>query len=699
MDEQAEQDIAASQDTQAITAEDSGDIKSKGAAEKVAFDRNFTINFAKELPELSPPGVMAYDVVATGNQSGAFFAIISEPHLTPRVTVAQNYVGIVNPAAVRLVAAGVVPVPMVRQQRYCFIYENTLGGRLIQPGQSVALGWKPEFVLEAVLTPAMNVLKDFYNMDMVHGAICPSNMYNGGKEQFQSIILGDCLSVPAFSRQRAVFETPDRMLATPTGRGETTPQNDLYSLGVSIAMMLRTIDPMENMTDEQIYTRKIQQGSYVSLFSKVDRFSGAILELLRGLLQDDPASRWTVDEALAWMDGRRLSPKQSAKAKRAGRTLSMNNHDYNYTQTFVRDIHKNQTDAVQIIENGTLEQWIQRSLADEALLKRFEEACSSAKEQGVGAGYHERLMARVGIALDPNGPIRQGTISVTADGVGTAMAEAFSQGHDVRPYAEMFSTGLWAYWMASMTELNKDIVPYMSMFEAARATLRQNNIANGVERVLYILNDDVHCLSPTLKDYHVRNPEQMLQAFNEIVQRNPSATLVDPHIISFLSVKDGRLTDAYIFDLSSKDPVRRIIGLMRVIAMTQKSYNLTNLEGLSNWCVDYAQPVLRRYHDKAARKELSDKMENLRNKGDLKMISDLLGSTESFEHDIKGFRRAMAEYKHLQAAGRDLQNRLDRPDLFGRTKGRETAAYVGTILASFIIMIFVFLYMSGQQPF
>lgn len=694
-----------SEDTEEKKAEADQDKKAEEApvpstgGSRVAFDRNFQVDFGSELPHLAPTHLKAYDVTPTGNQSGAFYAIICEPQFTPRVFSAQSYVSIANPAANRLVSAGVIPAPTVNQQRYCFIYENNLGQRIAENDHSVAFGWKPEFVLERILTPVMSVLKDFHNVDLVHGSICPTNMFNGGKDDFNTIILGDCLSLPAFSRQPAVFEAPERMLATPTGRGEATPQYDLYSLGVSLAMMLRSLNPLDGLTDDQIYTRKIQQGSYGCLFSKADRFSGAILELLRGLLQDDPSSRWTVDEALAWLDGRRLSPKQSTKIRKAGRSLVMNEHEYNYTHTLVRDMFKTKTDAVKLIESGTMEQWIHRSLSDEAINIRFENACLSAREQGTGSGYHDRLLARVSISLDPFGPVRYKDVAVTADGVGAAMAEAFATGKDARQFAEMFSTGLWAYWMAVLTDLNKDVTPYMSTFEAARASLRQNNIANGVERVLYILNDDVHCMSPVLKEYHVRSPEQLLTAFNQIVRRSSSVSLVDPHIIGFLASKDGRMTDPYVFDLSSKDHVRRVIGLMRVLSITQRSYNIGNLEHLSSWCVDYVQPVIKRYHDREMQKKIMKRLEEARHSGDLTRISEIVSTGEAFETDMNGFRRAMAEYKKLKLEGRDLSQRLERPELFGRTKGRETAAYVATILASFIIMIFVFLYMSDQQPF
>ena len=671
----------------------------QAGGQTVAFDRNFIVNFSKEIQGYAPDPLKAYEVMPSGNQSGAFYAIICEPQFTPRVLAAQSYAAIANPSANRLVSAGVIPVPIVGQQRYCLIYEQNLGQAIVESNHGIALGWKPDFVLERVVGPVMSVLKDFHNVDLVHGAICPSNMFNGGKQDFHAIILGDCLSVPAFSRQPAVFESPERMLASPTGRGEATPQYDLYSLGVSLAMMLRSIDPLEGMTDEQIYTRKIQNGTYSCMFSKADRFSGAILELLRGLLQDDPASRWTVDEALAWMDGRRLSPKQANKIKKAGRALTMSEHEYNYPHTLVRDMFKTKADAIKLVEGGAMEQWIDRSISDEALRIRFENACVSAREQGTGSGYHDRLLARVAVALDPFGPVRYKGVSATPDGIGTAMAEAFVLGHDTRQYAEMFSTGLWAFWMATLTDLNKDITPYMSDFEAARASLRQNNIANGVERVLYILNDDVHCLSPVLKDYHVRNPEQLLLAFDQAVQKSPSVSLIDPHIMGFLSNKDGRMTDPYLFDLSSKDPVKRIIGLIKVLSITQKSYNIGPLEHLSGWCVDYVQPVIRRYHDRKHQQLITKKLGEIRHSGDLTKIAELVSASEAFDQDMAGFRRAMAEYKMLKREGIDLENRLERPDLFGKSKGRETAAYVATILSAFIIMIFVFLYMSGQQPF
>ena len=80
-------------------------------------------------------------------------------------------------------------------------------------------------------------------------------------------------------------------------------------------------------TDEQIVEHKIEHGSYTSLVGK-DRFRGALLELLRGLLYDDSNQRWTLEDVQAWVDGRRLSPKQSPKRIKASRPVILTEKKY-----------------------------------------------------------------------------------------------------------------------------------------------------------------------------------------------------------------------------------------------------------------------------------------------------------------------------------------------------------------------------------
>jgi hypothetical protein len=155
----------------------------------------------------------------------------------------------------------------------------------------------------------------------------------------EKVILGDLIATPPSFAQPALFEPIERAQCAPLGRGLGTFEDDLYSLGVTLTVLLRTRDPMEGLSDEGIIREKVEQGSYAALTGR-ERFTGAILELLRGLLYDDRAQRWTLDDVVSWLDGQRLSPKQSSKKLKAARQIQFHGERYNRPSLLAADLEK-----------------------------------------------------------------------------------------------------------------------------------------------------------------------------------------------------------------------------------------------------------------------------------------------------------------------------------------------------------------------
>ena len=119
-------------------------------------------------------------------------------------------------------------------------------------------------------------------------------------------------------------------------------------------------------------------------------------------MHDDDAQRWTIDDVLVWMEGRRLQPKQATKNRKAARPLIYCEQKYFYPSFLAMDLDINPEETQRLIESVELEQWLARSLEDEEALESLQIGLKSARERGTGAGYGDRLVANVSSALDPN---------------------------------------------------------------------------------------------------------------------------------------------------------------------------------------------------------------------------------------------------------------------------------------------------------
>lgn len=672
------------------------------AAEKIAnFADQFYVHTEKRLSHFDQGPVKAY--VASGLSDVSqptHYALICEPSLTPRSRSAAAFAGLASPNIVKLVATGPMYWPPARGERYVFIYENTVGLPMTPHGQFQGLGWKPEMVQLNVVKSLVHALLDMRDADLCHGNIRPSNMFAiGPAGGVDRVVLGECLSTPSAIVQPAMFETIERAMADPIGRGPPVIDDDLYALGVSLAVILRHRDPMEGLSDEDIIRHKIDQGSYMALTGK-DRFSGDILELLRGLLNDDRIQRWNLEDIIEWMDGQRLSPKQGIKKIKAGRPIHFVDERYFRPALLAMDLAKNQSEAAQMVESGNLEQWVSRSLEDPAVQKRLDAAIETTAELGRGAGYWDRLLCRVSVALDPESPIRYKTIKVHPDGIGAAMTDAILTKKDLQPYVDLITHQTVMFWVTAQGDTPVDIGTIVSRFDSCRSFLRQQNIAYGLERCIYFLNPECPCLSDKVKGYFVRDPEDLLRAFEKMSGSSSRPELfIDRHVAAFISVKERQNIDPYLIELNSEEMYKRILANVKVLATVQQRGRMEKLPGVCRWVAKILDPVYDRFHDRELRQLIKTKIGQLAETGDLSKIVAVLDSQSAAQKDTEAYNQARHEYHRLMVEDARLEAKLKNPQEFTQGIGREMAAVASCIVAGLTILGFVYMIFTKGSLF
>jgi hypothetical protein len=658
------------------------------------------IDFSKPVDRYNNAYLKAYEAK---HKNKHCVAIACDKRFTPRFDMSIHYQKIASPTLPLLLNQGVSRFSDGSPGPYCFIYEDTLGSPIYKSGDIIAPSWKADMVLEKIAHPIIDVLRDFHTRDMVHGNIRADNLYNGGKEDFKTVKLGDCLSLPASMAQPAVYETPERAMADPIGRGKGTIDDDLYSLGVIMAMHLRSYDPLKGKTDNQIINSKIVNGSYSALVGGNDRFSSGILELLRGLLIDDKKQRWSIDEVVAWLDGRRLSPKQTSKKKKAARAINFGDTSYYYQDTLAHNLVQNQAEAIKIIENNELSHWIERTLNDEEALERLNSAVKGASEGGTGVGYWDRLLPRVSIALSPHSPIRYKGISFLLDGLGDTMAEAFVQKRGLSTFSNLFGENILPYWISVCANLNMDVTRYSTQIDNCRNYMKQKGIQFGLERVLYYLNDSVHCLSPIIEEYQARTPVQYLESLNDYATKYSGALpqkIIDKHAACFLVTKEQRIIEPFVFDLSSEETFRHILGSTQALAAIQKYHpEAKAAPAVTQWLVSLMDPVILRFHNKKRQKKIRSELDAKKMSGRIQDILDIIEDPKRIRDDQLDFRVAYKEYQRLDHELKGLELKLKNPRHNAEKSGREWAATISGIVSALVILGFIAINFGSQTPF
>lgn len=653
------------------------------------------------LPQYNQGPVKAYAALPRDRSAGQCFALVCERHLIPRLRDIQSYNNVSNPSLVPLVTSGSVLWPPAKQERYVFIYKSVLGRRLLaEDDKALAMGLRNEEVMSAIIKPMVDVLSDFRDKDFFHGAIRPSNMFDtSATGRLENVVLGDCLAAPPSYGQSCLFEPIERGMVPSTARGVGTPVDDMYSFGVSLAVLLRTSDPMQGLSDQDILRQKIEFGSYAAITGK-DRFKGSVLELLRGLLHDEPLQRWNIDEVRAWMDGRRLSPKQTTKHKKASRQLDFNGKKYVLAPLLALDLSSNPADTQKIVDTEDLQQWISRALEDDEIEARVTKAISQAAEKGRGPGYEDRLVSFLSTALDPFGPIRFKGLNLLGEGFGFALAEAMALKKDLKVFGEILTQGVPLVWVNTQHNPSTDISALISRFDNCRNFMRQTKIGYGIERSAYLLCQELHCLSEKLTKYCVTSAEDMIRAFEDLCQNGQAPNIfIDRHAAAFLCVRDSKIIEPFLYDMAQLEAYKKIMANLQCLAAIQKRSNLQGFPGIAASFMKQIDALYDRFHDRELRDKLDKNIRKFAADGDLVKMSASLANPDTNKKDLSNFWQAVHEYRELTVELQNLEVNLAVKERFGKSTGKQFSAVVSGAIAAIIMFVTALMYFAGYSFF
>lgn len=649
----------------------------------------------QRLPELDQRHLKAYQ--ARGKDGENYYAVLCDRKLMPRISLAANYYSVINQNLTRLIASGVVDWLPERKQLYAFVFENHGGRKLTKLLDGVGLGWKAETAVALIIKPLAKVLDDMRNADFVHGAIRPDNIYIVGEGNSTRIVLGECLTLPFAHGTPAAYLPAHLAMAHPIARGLGSYDDDIYCLGATVAAILREVDPLAGIGAEEIVEYKIENGSYAALVGR-ERILGNVLEMLRGLLQDEPKLRWNLEEILAWIQGTRINPKQlgaGAKAK-ASRPIDFHMKKFMRPSLLALEVAMNPMAAAQLVASGDLKQWLSKSLQDQLVDKNVEDVMLYANESVGATNYAPKLALRLSIALYPELPIIYKGLRFYPDGFANAFAEAVVMERDLTPYAEMIQEQVVLYWINNANVSQLDVNSLIHNFDGARNALKHPMMGYGLERCLYQLAPDAPCLSPRFKDYYVRTPEDLFFTLNRIAQSGDRPEMpYDRHVAAFLSVRDRKVIDSYLADMASSERHRYVMAVIKSLSAIQTRAKLPEAPALSEWMADFIRPMISRFHDRELRVRLAEKLARVKSKGDLSKIIAVFEEANIVATDYRGFYMALRDYLRMKNEVFLLQHRLDTEKDYGIDVGRQYAAVISGAIALLLTIAYAALHFGS----
>ncbi len=664
----------------------------KGAIEIFPYD---------ELPHLSKVGALACR--AKGKKGEKYFAMLCERNTFPRTKLVTKYNNLQTQYMAGLVASGVTGFSkqekqLLSQQYYVFVFEDIYGDPFTDTPNKATLNIKPEIVRYNILPSLVGFLQDADKNDFLHGSLHLGNIYNlsgiqnNDVEGVNGVCVGECLSLPYSYDMPREYLTISRSSVPPIARGRGVFSDEIYSLGVLLSMMLRRTDPCAGLSDDEVIKLKMDQGSYQAIVGD-NRIDVYFLNALRGMLQDDPEQRWTLDDVSMWVDGQRIGVKQGGiKRLNANRPLPFVKDKYIRPELLGYDFKAHVQEAHQLIISGELEKWVDRSVANPALKARLQLAYESSDKYGQKTGHLERKVAQVALALNNDSSLFYKDIDFLPDGFGLSFAKALVDGEEIKAYAQMLEISLISFWVENKRDDAADVAVLLSAIESCRMSAKQAGMGYGIERCAYLLNSDIPCLSPKFEDYYIKTPEDYFVALNDLsIKDSGLERIVDRHVAAFISVRDRQMIDAYLADINSDVAHVKAIALLKMLATIQLRANLDKAPGISNWVVDHlSKPLLERIHDRDMRKSIDMKLKRLASNGDVVAIASLFEKETVLRKDRGDFNNAMKEYQNLIKQEKILDYNIKNNKRYGQGTGREVASIVSAGLGFLIVLVIIF---------
>ncbi len=491
-------------------------------------------------------------------------------------------------------------------------------------------------------------------------------------------MLGECVTAPVAYNQPVLFETIESAMADPAGRGRGCQGDDIYALGVTVLTLLLGKLPVQEIGDAALLNGKIQKGSYGYLTGS-RTLPLRMMELLKGLLQDNKDFRWNLDYIERWLDEFREHGNPNAPTQ-ASYVFTFRKEQFTSGRTLARVFLQHPQEASRTIKENRFESWTARSLMNPDIARAMAEEIAQVRHSPESP---ERLVARVGILIDPEAPIRYKNFSSTIDGFGDSLAAGFNEDEVRRNFTEVIRLHLLNYWMTAQGSRVASNRKLLQRLHRIQHFLNRRGLGFGLDRCLYELAPGMRCLSPLILPHYCVRISELLPTLEAATgEQQKLVEPIDSHIAPFIASRFPGKIDSFLVSLaSSTGSAECVLGILGLLASLQDRYGPQKLPGLAGWIQRLLPPVIASYHNQAFRTQMEQQVEEVAGKGNLVAIYNLVGNPARRREDRRAYAFARNQFTRSLAETAKLDRKIRGPPLTALILGRMFAVRLSMLIA------------------
>lgn len=652
----------------------------------------FPINYAVKLPEFDTAGAVAYAAHDAEDSAHHVYALIGHSGVPLRHNVFEaqrlnNISRIVSAEASEILprfdgdGAGLV-----------LIMHRPEGGVIEWDPDDTSMRIAETKVRKVLLPQILDGLESLADLDLTHRRINPRNIFYDDKDK-TSIILGECVSEAPGASQPVMFEPIGRSMASPNGRGDGLPPDDVYALGVTIYCLLRGGRPAKKLTDAEFNQSRFLAGTWAALGADNGIPTG-LVSLLRGMLNDDPEARWTAQEARLWLDGTAPRPRSGRKVGQVPSTLiEYAGHKVPTSKALAFLLAEKSANGARRIREKDFVSWVTNGLRDAPDRKKLQKIVDRYKAAGKNRSATDIfLLARVCRLLDPEGPIQLGQLAFFVDGLGPLLAAAFK--NDKKGDLNDIEVGVGGGLLIDAVEQNDATVSRRLRLDAIKVQeyVNQNTLGLGLERALYDLCPSLPCQSPVVERYFATDLLELATALESAAGKGQlPSRLIDRHMAAFLGKQSGALEPQLEALRKAGDiPSSIALGTLDVLEAVQRRYAPIPMPALTIWMCGELSRVIDLLRSKKRRDLMTEKLSSVVSSGSLTEVSRTMDFPSTLKRDENEYQDTVIEFANNEILLRKLRQKVSMHDQLARAAGYGGVAAIGMIVWALVVVFFAF---------
>ena len=529
-------------------------------------------------------------------------------------------------------------------------------GELIDKNES----FSDKYIIKNILYNIKEILKNLHDQGIAHGSVNLDNIYLSKSGNF---ILDECFTTPFGYNQSPIYECLNISEANIYAKSNINKSSDYYALGI-VCLELTTGKRLKKSNIKDLNSGKILSGSY-RYFVKNKILTGTINKIIRGLLNDNDKERFGYNELSNIPDLKNFFPKIT-KIDFSEPIIFNNKKIYNakiLSHEFTSNLHE----AKNLLSSGNLQAFLIKHYKNTQSLYKIKHLLNknitTGRFETKYFNLNDLVLAEIIKILGNKDIFSIQNLSFGFDNYSICNLVINlikdNKHNELKLLSEIIDYQLYINEFLSDSKIHNESYNFIKSYKEKSKETKDNYLLN----FLYALNKTYSKL-PYIHDAPLKkiifSPIDMLKFIDE---NNISEKFIfnNIYLIPFLHLKleDDYLTKyLYYNNLIIKNT--NYFKLLLLFSEIQKQYKIQKLSYLSKLFSHNITKYLDKFiQSKTFKKEISEKIKEISEEGDLSKIINILDQKDLFQDDKKNFIKNLIKTNKIQNKLKKIVNELE----------------------------------------